>query len=395
MSRKYKEHNPTERELIENCEVEKLYSNEFISGKFFYVVYEDDENVHLQYAPRTKLEVSYIDDKKDINGLKIIKLVNNKETQRLHLSNFDFARLKEFLRFIDGINLDSITERKIQIVEGAELDADNIELIKQLLSKKGGEDLIVTLINEGMISSKDIVNTAFRKRGLEIFKKMLDDSDAWKAYARENDLSELSEEKVWQYFFKKNEWIFGYGLDYRYQEILQPEVSLSDSDLDGSETRYGDFLIGDNNFTSFIELKKPSTPLFSSSKNRSGSWRLSTDFIDSVSQILEQKATGEIKLSELQYIKGEPMQQKAYDSNVILIVGSWSEVDGISTKERDIKKKTFELFRRNNRNIEILTYDELYERAKFITADKLINDSRAEPENDYAQEVVDKDDLPF
>ena len=37
-----------------------------------------------------------------------------------------------------------------------------------------------------------------------------------------------------------------------------------------------------------------------------------------------------------------------------------------SDKEKRVKLKTFELFRRDSRNVEIITYDELYERAKFI-----------------------------
>ena len=41
-----------------------------------------------------------------------------------------------------------------------------------------------------------------------------------------------------------------------------------------------DFLIGDNNFTTFVELKLPATPLFGNSKNRSNAWSLSNSLID-------------------------------------------------------------------------------------------------------------------
>ncbi|MBK9634094.1 MAG: DUF4263 domain-containing protein [Bacteroidetes bacterium] len=167
------------------------------------------------------------------------------------------------------------------------------------------------MINEGIISSKDIVNTAFRKRGLQIFSDLKNNSEYWKTYAEANGLKKQSEEKVWQYFFEKNQWIFGYGLDYRYQEILQREVHLSDAELDGSNTVIGDYLLGDNFFTTFVELKKPSTPLFGKKGNRSNSWKLSNDLIESVSQILEHKATGLIRLDKQQFIKGEPVNQKA------------------------------------------------------------------------------------
>lgn len=144
-------------------------------------------------------------------------------------------------------------------------------------------------------------------------------------------------------------------------------MHLSDSELDGSNTVIGDYLLGDKFFTTFIELKRPSTPLFGNEKNRSNSWRLSNDLIDSVSQILEHKASGLIRIDSPQYIKGEPLEQKAYDSKVILIIGDWAELtQANSTQESNIKKKTFELFRRDSRNIEILTFDELFERACFI-----------------------------
>ena len=62
---------------------------------------------------------------------------------------------------------------------------------------------------------------------------------------------------------------------------------------------------------------------------------------------------------------GELIRQKTVDPKSILIVGSNSQFSG-AEKERAIKLRTFELFRRDSRNIEILTYDELYERAMFI-----------------------------
>jgi len=41
------------------------------------------------------------------------------------------------------------------------------------------------------------------------------------------------------------------------------------------------------------------------------------------------------------------------------------------TKELQIKAKSFELFRRDSRNVEIVTFDELFERAKFIVEHKV------------------------
>jgi len=51
---------------------------------------------------------------------------------------------------------------------------------------------------------------------------------------------------------------------------------------------------------------------------------------------------------------------------VTLIIGNWNEITGCNDKEKLIKEKTFELFRRDSRNVEIITFDELYERANHI-----------------------------
>jgi len=384
------QNNTSDDDIILNHKPNRLYWHEFEAGRFFQVVHEDENGAVIKFAPRTMLKVVYIKDQDDIEGFEIIKVVSNKETQRVKLSKFNFAQLKAFLSFISEIDLKGITEKRLKILDDQELDSDTIRSVKTLLSKNGGSELVEALINEGIISSKDIVNTSFRKRGLQIFTDLKDKPEYWKTYAEENGLKKHSEEKVWQYFFEKNQWIFGYGLDYRYQEILQREVHLSGAELDGSNTVIGDYLLGDNFFTTFIELKKPTTPLFGSKGNRSNSWKLSSDLFESVSQILEHKASGLICLDKTQHVNGEPMKQKAYDSKVILIIGDWKELEkSENSLEKEIKKKTLELFRRDSRNVEILTFDELYERALFIV----------EGEKLKKQEIItrteDYDDLPF
>ena len=107
---------------------------------------------------------------------------------------------------------------------------------------------------------------------------------------------------------------------------------------DEAGKKIADFLLGDKKFTTFVEFKKPDTSLFGNSKNRSNSWRLSDDFIDAVSQILEQKASGQIKLETrtLHDDQANEIKQKSHDSKVILIIGNWSEVD---KSENDLEKR--------------------------------------------------------
>lgn len=351
-------------EIIMNKKTNYLYSNEFEEGRFFSVVFEDDTSKRIKIAPRTNMQVTYIKEKDDIEGIKLTKLINGEINGEINFHKFNIAQLKCFLKLISEIDLKGISEKKIRISDDIEGDEKSI---KTFLKTEHGKGIIETVLKEGVITSKDIVNTAFRKRGLEIFKKLLKNKEYYKEYAKENNINDHSEEKTWQYFFKKNEWIFGYGLDYQYKSILQDEAMISPSSIGKKNCVITDYLMGDKQFTTFVELKTPTTILFKKKQNRSNAWCLSNELFDSVSQILEQKASGDRFIDKENYdSKGEKIKQKAYDSKVILIIGNWSEIENSNDSEKEIKKKTFELFRRDSRNIEIITFDELYDRAVFI-----------------------------
>jgi hypothetical protein len=169
-------------------------------------------------------------------------------------------------------------------------------------------------------------------------------------------------------FLQKNPWIFGYGLDYKYLDILQYEATVRGSDVSGKGSENLDTLIGSSDYTVLVELKKPSTELFDSTPNRSNSWRLSSSLFLAVSQILEYKASHIIEWQDESKKfddKGSKITQKALDPKTVLVIGRDTMFSG-TEKEIEIKKKTFELYCRDSRNTKILTYDELYRRASFI-----------------------------
>lgn len=217
------------------------------------------------------------------------------------------------------------------------------------------------------MSSKDLVNIGYRKEQLIVFDKLLKNENNYiDTYAQENSITDTRPEKIWQTFFEKNKWIFGYGLDYKFLSILQREASVSGTNLAGRGEEFTDFLVGCEHFTVLIELKKPNTPLFGADTIRAGCWKLSNELMGSMSQILEQKASWQIKANQKQFDKdGNLIRQKTVDPKAILIIGHSSQFFG-ETENDEIKAKTFELFRRDSRNIEIITFDELFNRAKFI-----------------------------
>ncbi len=367
--------------------------------QFFVVSEKASATLHETDAGKQKIQATVLQTEKDVSVPVIYLSRINVKTGKIACSGEQqiclypevAEKLYHFIGKLKSIDYSNPNSFKItpedleKLQENPVGSSDSYFSALKIHPKRA--DIIEKLIETGAITSKDIVNTSFRKNELKIFRMLIDDSEHWKIYAFENGIADRSEEKVWQVFFEKNEWIFGYGLDYRFQTILQRETHVSDAELNGSNTVIADYLLGDKKFTTFVEIKKPSTPLFAVLKNRSNSWRLSNDVVHSVSQILEQKASGLIKLDKQQYdSSGIPVSQKAYDSKVVLIMGHWNQLTESSNElEIEIKKKTFELFRNDSRNIEILTYDELYDRARYI-----VEGAKKEIESDSTI-----DDIPF
>ena len=98
-------------------------------------------------------------------------------------------------------------------------------------------------------------------------------------------------EKEWQDFFEREKWIFGYGLDYRIMRPFGREMVVGGASTDNREKPTTDFLMTFTDYTVLVELKRPDTPIFQNRKGgRAGTWRFSSDFMDAISQVLEQKA---------------------------------------------------------------------------------------------------------
>ena len=77
-----------------------------------------------------------------------------------------------------------------------------------------------------------------------------------------------------------------------------------------------------------------------------------------------------------------------------MVIGSLDEFrvdNGINEQ----KFSSFELFRRNMVNPEVITFDELFERARFIVRHSEEEESFAEEDDDAGMDFVDDGDIPF
>lgn len=367
--------------------------------------------LHDLYSGKYQVSATVF-SKKDTNLMEFTlqRFTKNEENQLrpVNETSFSFTQ-NEFtalLKFLSDLKFLDFSDKERFVIDGNNIPNNKIllnltkpdstkvlvdknlgDLVNKLkdLKEKEREYLLETLKNS-ILTKSDLDILSGRKDGLEEFNSNL------------IEISKLDEAE-WQTFFKNNSWIFGYGLDYKFLSIIQKEASLSSTDLDGKNEVKADFLLADNNFTVIVELKRPDTKLFEKDKNRSESWKLSNELTYAVSQILTQKAEWELNSQNKRFDnEGNPINQTTIDPKTILIIGHTQQFNG-NKKEDLIKRKTFELYRRNSRNIEIITYDELLDRAKFI-----VNDNKSETnkeiesekvENQIFETEIENDDLPF
>ena len=155
----------------------------------------------------------------------------------------------------------------------------------------------------------------------------------------------------------------------------------------------------------FIEIKTHRTPLLSHGEPyRVECWAISDELSSSISQIQKtvQKAIKSIQTRlEIQSNEGDPTGQVAflYQPKAYVVIGSLGEFlteHGVNEQ----KFSSFELFRRNTVNPEIITFDELFERARFIV--KHSEEEGEEPRSsrsasDYNSKIefVSEGEIPF
>jgi hypothetical protein len=217
---------------------------------------------------------------------------------------------------------------------------------------------------------------------------------AFDDYKKKHKILESGEEPVWHHFLKNNEWIIGLNVDIKFIRDLLSEQKVGQEDSKGVGSPTVDFL-GISYFTVLIELKTSSTRLFKAektSKSRSNTWDFSGDFIEAYSQTLAQRTelNSDKKIVDSNGIVIDTHKHRILDPKSVLIIGNRNvEFPHVRQNDLNVKTDCFERFRRDNRNVEIITFDELFERAFHIVySDKLPLDWYNIPEDKFITETL-------
>jgi hypothetical protein len=343
-------------EFIARYKNNHLYVHPGKNGAYAAIAGESEEVIgEIDVTSRSKLAISafYVGDRRDFGTFKITKLQLHarygwQEKASVHVNHFQLAQMREFLSIISTLDLSEAQKTRIS------LDNIHVGALGVLLSSTKGAALVRELAVTPELH-QDIYAVAAKRGELAKFEMML----------QEDGVSESN----WQGFFERNPWIFGHGLNYVFLDKVG--ANLEARTTGGTFDRPGkraDGLMRTRAEVSqyvLVEIKKNRTPLLRNATYRPGCWSVSDDVSGAVTQT--QKTAFEFARDhfrdELKDNIGNDTGNTVYavEPKSFLVVGNLAQLEG-----NNDKVACFELYRRNIRSPEILTFDELFYRATCI-----------------------------
>ncbi|MGE3148196.1 MAG: Shedu immune nuclease family protein [Pseudorhodoplanes sp.] len=344
-------------DYIANSKTDALYTYPAKNGNGAYAkLVGDSEEVlgEIDVTSRCKLAISafYVQERADFDTFKITKLKFHKtrgwvEDGHVHVNHFQIGQMKEFLSIISSLDLRDAKKTRIS------LDNIHIGALGALLTSNKGAALIQELAASPELHH-DIYAVGAKRRALTEF---------------ESGLGANLPELEWQKFFERNPWIFGHGLNYVFLNKVgkRLEAQTTGSTFDRAGKRADGLLLTRAEVSQYVlvEIKKNDTDLLQDSAYRSGCWSVSSELSDAVTQI--QKTVFEFGRTRfhdrLKDEFGNDTGNSVYsiEPRSFLVIGNLAQL-----KTNDDKVACFELYRRNIRAPEILTFDELFQRAGCI-----------------------------
>jgi hypothetical protein len=346
-------------EFLTRYRTKTLYTAPDKAGKGAYAtLIGDSEEVigEIDITTRSKLAISafYVNDRADFSTLKVTKLRFNKRhgwqlDGEIVLNHFQIAQMQEFVSIMSSLDLRETKKTRIAL--------ENIHFgaLGALLKSNEGTGLLQKLAASPDLQH-DIYAVAAKRAVLDTF---------------EANLKEVLSEANWQAFFESNPWIFGHGLNYVFlnQVGKKLETLTTGSAFDRPGKRADGLMLTRAEVSQYVlvEIKKNDTDLLRGSTYRPGCWAVSEELSGAVTQT--QKTVFEFTRNRfrdrLKDASGDDTDTEIHsvEPRSFLVIGNLAQIKG-----NDDKVACFELFRRNIRSPEILTFDELYYRANCIVS---------------------------
>jgi hypothetical protein len=312
---------------------------------------------------------------------------------------------------LDGFKrtVDTIIRRSQVLTTNLKRDALNVELFAALdnahkVSRAPGKiskEEFVTLVGKTNRFVENGATSIERKEALTVIHKNANkifEQQPQEFIKLKNDLELVNLEKLiekfeeliakkvgeaqWQILFQQNPFIINMAFGIPVVSV-QGQASVGGRRLSGGGEKIADFLVKNSlsNNAAVVEIKTPATNLISAKAYRSSVHGPSQELSAAVSQVFDQVY---LLQKEINSIK---VNSKIYNIETYHVLGIL--IVGLTPNGAD-EQKSFEYFRANSKNVQIITFDELLEKLKslyqFLLPDKPLNAPSAN---------IDENELPF
>jgi len=245
-------------------------------------------------------------------------------------------------RYVAGTLTSALSEWGSSISEFNDADKS---AIKDLFDKL---TLLPNFFSEtNLVKTKEIIDNKFILSALEGFDTLLKAT---------SDTPTL--EKKFQTFLKGNSWIFS-TLFAQPVILHQDEAYVGGKNYKNKNGKYSDFLIknGLSDNVSFVEIKTHLTELVDKKPYRGDDvFSLSKELLGCISQVLNQRDHFQKEFYAHAY---KSKDVETFNSKALIIIGRLSALS-------DKQLHAFEIFRNNCKDVEIITFDELYRKIESL-----------------------------
>ncbi len=191
------------------------------------------------------------------------------------------------------------------------------------------------------LTTRSSIEKVLIEEVIEEFKKLL---------KQKHETKKLEER--WQNFFKEYSWMFSQLFAYPVV-LFQEKAYVGGKGIDNRGGKVVDFLYQNylSNNVALIEIKTHQTSLLGGSAYRGDDvFPVSSELTGALNQVLDQRDNLQKEYADLSKRSKKPFE--TFNSKCIVVVGQSLALKGE-------QRKSFELFRSNSRDVDIVTFDEL------------------------------------
>lgn len=330
-------------------------------------------------ATRQQLRATLYEDSRQISMLsfqRFSKDGRSRNNERFNLAGPEIVELRAFLQLIDQVKIstDAVNGMRLSPEEISGILAQPEDVSLMYAQHKDTFAEVLSRDPEGLAMA-----TYLRRRAsLERFEKLLNEPEALTEALAEakGEGRSLGEEQIWQEFFEANRWIFGLGLSLQFQASWDParlEQTTVGSRIAHAGKRPDALLrsLGALSTLSLAEIKKPSSALLKSVQYRKGVWAAGEEVSGGVAQCqttVDETVRESERLLRRVDVEGFSTGEETLvcRPRSVLVIGTLSQFKSSDGHLNVGMHESFERFRRSLRDPEIVTFDELYERARML-----------------------------